>query len=41
MDRAERDAAEYARRLNHFITRTASNEMFGNWDDRGLPRTEG
>jgi uncharacterized protein YdeI (YjbR/CyaY-like superfamily) len=36
-----RDPAEWARRLAHFVARTAKNEMFGNWDDRGLPRTGG
>jgi uncharacterized protein YdeI (YjbR/CyaY-like superfamily) len=36
-----RDPAEFERRLAHFISRSASNEMFGNWDDAKLPRTEG
>lgn len=36
-----RDPAEWERRLAHFVARTAKNEMFGNWDDRGLPRTAG
>lgn len=36
----KRDPAEWEKRLSNFVAKTAKNEMFGNWDDSGLPRTE-
>lgn len=35
-----RNPAEWEKRLANFIRRTARGEMFGNWDDSGLPRTD-
>ncbi|MBT9554910.1 MAG: YdeI/OmpD-associated family protein [Myxococcales bacterium] len=35
----KRDPAEWERRLANFVAKTAKNELFGNWDDSGLPRT--
>lgn len=36
----KRDPQEWEKRLASFIARTAKNELFGNWDDSGLPRTD-
>ena len=36
-----RDPQEWARRLESFLAKTAQQKMFGNWDDSGLPRTDG
>lgn len=35
-----RSGDEYEKRLRNFLDRTRKGEMFGNWDDTGLPRTE-
>jgi uncharacterized protein YdeI (YjbR/CyaY-like superfamily) len=35
-----RDPQEWEKRLANFVARTSKNEMFGNWDDSGLARTE-
>ncbi len=34
-----RDRAEWDKRLSHLIARSAKGELFGNWDDSGLPKT--
>lgn len=36
----KRDPKEFNKRLSNFIAKCAKNEMFGNWDDSGLPRSE-
>jgi len=36
----KRNPGEWEKRLASFIRRTAKGEMFGNWDDSGLPRTD-
>lgn len=36
---ARKTPTEYERRLRNLVERTRRNEMFGNWDDAGLPRT--
>jgi hypothetical protein len=36
----KRDATEYERRLANFVAKSGKGEMFGNWDDLGLPRSE-
>lgn len=35
----KRNPGEWEKRLANFVRKTAKNEMFGNWDDSGLPRT--
>lgn len=34
-----RNPKEWEKRMNHFLTKTAKRETFGNWDDSQLPRT--
>jgi uncharacterized protein YdeI (YjbR/CyaY-like superfamily) len=36
----KRDPRELERRLSNLVARSARNEMFGNWNDAGLPRSE-
>ena len=35
-----RDPREWQKRLANFVARTAKGEMFGNWNDAGLPRSD-
>jgi uncharacterized protein YdeI (YjbR/CyaY-like superfamily) len=35
-----RDPKEWEKRLSNFVAKTAKNQMFGNWDDSVLARTE-
>ncbi len=35
----KRDPGEWEKRLGNFVAKTARREMFGNWDDSGLPRS--
>lgn len=35
-----RDPKEFEKRLANFVVRSGRDEMFGNWDDAGLARTE-
>jgi uncharacterized protein YdeI (YjbR/CyaY-like superfamily) len=35
-----RDPKEWEKRLSNFVAKTAKNQLFGNWDDAGLARTE-
>lgn len=35
-----RDPREFEKRLANFVARSARGEMFGNWDDAGLARSE-
>lgn len=36
----KRDLEEFDKRLRNLVARSAKNQMFGNWDDSGLPRSE-
>jgi hypothetical protein len=36
----KRDPKEWEKRLSSFVAKTAKKQMFGNWDDSGLPRSE-
>lgn len=36
----KRDPEEFERRLSNFIAKSGKNQMFGNWDDAGLARSE-
>ncbi len=35
----KRDPKEFDKRLANLVKKSAKNEMFGNWDDSGLPRS--
>ena len=35
IEEARRDRGEFERRLRNFVRKTASNQMFGNWNDGG------
>lgn len=35
----KRDPQEFEKRLANFVAKCAKREMFGNWDDAGLPRS--
>lgn len=35
----KRDPKEFEKRLSNFLEKTAKGQLFGNWDDSGLPRT--
>jgi uncharacterized protein YdeI (YjbR/CyaY-like superfamily) len=36
----KRDPGEFEKRLSNLVARSARSEMFGNWDDAGLPRSD-
>lgn len=36
----KRDPKEHEKRLAHFVAKCAKNEMFGNWNDAGMRRSE-
>jgi len=35
IEESRRDRGEFERRLRNFVRKTASNQMFGNWNDGG------
>ncbi len=35
IEETRKNKAEFAKRLSHFIRKTAEGEMFGNWNDKG------
>lgn len=40
VNEAQKDPTEYQKRLENLIENTRKKQMFGNWDDANMPRTE-
>ncbi|MCG5053792.1 MAG: YdeI/OmpD-associated family protein [Myxococcales bacterium] len=39
-DVRKRDPKEFEKRLSHFVLKSGKRQLFGNWDDKGLPRSD-